>query len=126
VQRCRPCCARRGREAPQGASEMSRRFRRARPETQAARLATLHRGDFSLRSRSSGSGQDEPRPPRSGRLSPAFDQTVVQQDYLRPLVSRGGRPTQSVPEAGLRIPPAGAALIPRLVASQETPLGGMR
>ena len=69
---------------------------------------------------------DEPRPPLSRRLSPAFDQTNVQQAYLQPLIIRSGRPTQSVPEAGLRAPPAGAALIPRLVASLDTPLFGMR
>ena len=92
---------------------------------QAARLATLHVGDFALRSRSSGTGRmsrAHPYPagfrPRSTRPRPAG----LPADPH----SGAGRPTRSVPEAGLRIPPAGAALTPRLVASQETPLVGMR
>lgn len=118
VQRCAPCCARRGREAPQGASSdvtpphvALARYAQAHSVacaalTQAARLATLHRGGFALRSRvyprsvyslrksaiadlrccSSGTGWMSRAHPYPAGFRPRSAGSSVQQDYLQPLV----------------------------------------
>ena len=99
VQRCAPDCA------PSRAWSAARRqswftpFPACAACQQAARLATLHVGDFALRSRSSGTGRmsrAHPYPagfrPRSTRPRPAG----LPADPR----SGAGRPTRSVPEAG--------------------------